>query len=56
MHYSLWIGLRHLHTKRRSGFVSRVTLVAVGGTFVGSPNDETSFPQTMLVDYVKVYQ
>jgi lipoprotein-releasing system permease protein len=35
MHYSLWIGLRHLHTKRRSGFVSRVTLVAVGGTFVG---------------------
>jgi lipoprotein-releasing system permease protein len=35
MHYSLWIGLRHLRTKRRSGFVSRVTLVAVGGTFVG---------------------
>ena len=35
MHYSLWIGLRHLGTKRRSGFVSRVTLVAVGGTFVG---------------------
>ncbi|WP_413788828.1 family 16 glycosylhydrolase [Ascidiimonas meishanensis] len=30
--------------------------LAVGGSFVGSPNDETEFPQTMLVDYVRVYQ
>lgn len=30
--------------------------LAVGGTFVGSPNSETEFPQTMLVDYVRVYQ
>ncbi|NAY92403.1 family 16 glycosylhydrolase [Muricauda sp. JGD-17] len=30
--------------------------VAVGGTFVGSPNAETEFPQTMLVDYVRVYE
>lgn len=30
--------------------------VAVGGGFVGSPNSETSFPQTMLVDYVRVYK
>jgi beta-glucanase (GH16 family) len=30
--------------------------VAVGGTFVGSPNNSTPFPQTMLVDYVRVYQ
>lgn len=30
--------------------------LAVGGSFVGSPNDETQFPQTMLVDYVRVYQ
>lgn len=29
--------------------------VAVGGTFVGPPNDSTPFPQTMLVDYVRVY-
>lgn len=29
--------------------------VAVGGTFVGSPNSETRFPQTMEVDYVRVY-
>lgn len=29
--------------------------VAVGGTFVGSPNQLTPFPQTMLVDYVRVY-
>jgi beta-glucanase (GH16 family) len=30
--------------------------MAVGGTFVGAPNTETEFPQTMIVDYVKVYQ
>lgn len=30
--------------------------VAVGGNFPGSPNSETIFPQTMLVDYVRVYE
>ncbi len=30
--------------------------VAVGGTFVGAPNAQTRFPQTMLVDWVRVYQ
>jgi len=30
--------------------------LAVGGNFVGSPNSQTVFPQTMLVDYVRVYQ
>lgn len=30
--------------------------LAVGGSFVGNPNAETEFPQTMLVDYVRVYQ
>nr|WP_297783627.1 glycoside hydrolase family 16 protein [uncultured Allomuricauda sp.] len=30
--------------------------LAVGGNFVGSPNEETEFPQTMLVDYVRVYK
>ena len=29
--------------------------VAVGGALPGSPNAETVFPQTMLVDYVRVY-
>jgi len=29
--------------------------LAVGGDFVGSPNAETVFPQTMIVDYVRVY-
>jgi beta-glucanase (GH16 family) len=29
--------------------------VAVGGNFVGPPNPSTVFPQTMLVDYVRVY-
>lgn len=30
--------------------------VAVGGNFVGPPNAATQFPQTMLVDWVRVYQ
>lgn len=30
--------------------------VAVGGNYVGSPSPQTVFPQTMLVDYVRVYQ
>lgn len=30
--------------------------VAVGGTFLGNPDASTQFPQTMLVDYVRVYQ
>ncbi len=30
--------------------------VAVGGSFVGPPNAETQFPQTMLVDYIRVYE
>jgi beta-glucanase (GH16 family) len=30
--------------------------VAVGGTFVGEPGPNTVYPQTMLVDYVRVYE
>ena len=30
--------------------------VAVGGNFVGSPDETTVFPQTMLVDYVRIYR
>lgn len=30
--------------------------VAVGGNYVGFPTDQTDFPQTMLVDWVKVYK
>jgi len=30
--------------------------LAVGGNFVGNPDSQTVFPQTMLVDYVRVYQ
>ena len=30
--------------------------MAVGGSLPGSPNAETVFPQTMLVDYVRVYK
>ncbi len=30
--------------------------VAVGGNYVGAPNSSTVFPQTMLIDYVRVYE
>jgi beta-glucanase (GH16 family) len=30
--------------------------LAVGGAYVGAPNAETVFPQTMLIDYVRVYK
>ncbi len=30
--------------------------VAVGGAFPGSPDDTTTFPQRLLVDYVRVYE
>ena len=30
--------------------------VAVGGNYVGFPSSQTPFPQTMVVDYVKVYK
>jgi beta-glucanase (GH16 family) len=30
--------------------------VAVGGSWPGNPDPSTGFPQTMLVDYVRVYQ
>ncbi|MDF1698653.1 MAG: glycoside hydrolase family 16 protein [Saprospiraceae bacterium] len=30
--------------------------VAVGGTYAGRPNDTTSFPQHMYIDWVRVYE
>jgi beta-glucanase (GH16 family) len=30
--------------------------VAVGGDYVGFPTEQTPFPQTMIIDYVRVYQ
>lgn len=30
--------------------------LAVGGNFGGNPNDDTLFPQSLYVDYVRVYQ
>ncbi|MEL6987195.1 MAG: glycoside hydrolase family 16 protein [Bacteroidota bacterium] len=30
--------------------------VAVGGNYVGFPTNQTNFPQTMLVDWVRVYE
>jgi len=33
-----------------------ILTVAVGGSFVGPPDATTTFPQTMLVDWVRVYR
>ena len=30
--------------------------MAVGGTFVGSPSNDTTFPQTLEVDYIRVFE
>ena len=30
--------------------------VAVGGEWPGYPDDTTTFPQTMKVDYVRIYE
>ena len=30
--------------------------IAVGGNFVGPPNNDTEFPQEMIIDYVRVYE
>jgi hypothetical protein len=30
--------------------------MAVGGNLPGTPNTQTVFPQTMLVDYIRVYE
>jgi beta-glucanase (GH16 family) len=30
--------------------------LAVGGNFPGAPDSETKFPQSMLIDYVRVYK
>jgi beta-glucanase (GH16 family) len=30
--------------------------LAIGGSWPGNPNETTTFPQTMLVDYVRVYR
>jgi len=30
--------------------------VAVGGSFAGSPNDNTPFPGSMYIDYVRVFK
>ncbi len=35
MHYSISIALKYLRTKRRRGFISRVTAIAIAGTLVG---------------------
>lgn len=30
--------------------------LAIGGTYVGFPSEETSFPKEMIIDYVRVYE
>ena len=47
------------YTVRISGIESGATAsanIAVGGRTAGRPDDTTVFPQTMYVDWVRVYQ
>jgi beta-glucanase (GH16 family) len=52
------------HTVKKSGISDWVfnqnffiiMNVAVGGNYVGAPNTFTTFPQTMTIDYVRVYE
>jgi len=52
-------GMKYYSAQKSSPFDKRFHLllnVAVGGNWPGSPDEFTSFPQTMTVDYVRVYQ
>jgi beta-glucanase (GH16 family) len=51
--------LKYYTADKTSPFDKRFHLllnVAVGGNWPGNPNEFTTFPQTMIVDYVRVYQ
>lgn len=52
-------GLRYFSTAHGAPFDQRFHIllnVAVGGTWPGNPDSTTVFPQTMQVDYVRVYR
>jgi beta-glucanase (GH16 family) len=52
-------GTRYFSANKGAPFDGRFHLllnVAVGGNWPGSPNEFTTFPQMMVVDYVRVYQ
>ncbi|MCX6121251.1 MAG: glycoside hydrolase family 16 protein [Ignavibacteriales bacterium] len=52
-------GNQYYSVNRSTPFDQRFHLVlnvAIGGDWPGSPNEFTTFPQTMIVDYVRVYQ
>jgi beta-glucanase (GH16 family) len=52
-------GTKYFTAVKSSPFDKRFHLllnVAVGGNWPGSPDEFTVFPQTMMVDYVRVYQ
>jgi beta-glucanase (GH16 family) len=56
---SFYVGL-HYHTRkspdhRRFHPFYLLLNVAVGGQWPGSPDASTVFPQTMMVDYIRVY-
>jgi len=51
--------MKYFDLKASAPFNQRFHLilnVAVGGNWPGSPNEFTTFPQTMVVDYIRVYQ
>ncbi len=52
-------GTKYFTAAKSSPFNKRFHLVlnvAVGGNWPGSPDEFTAFPQTMVIDYIRVYQ
>ncbi len=52
-------GAKYFTAVKSSPFDKRFHLVlnvAVGGNWPGSPDEFTTFPQTMVIDYIRVYQ
>ena len=52
-------GKQYFQTSHGTPFDKRFHIllnVAVGGNWPGSPNALTTFPQSMVVDYVRVFQ
>ena len=47
--------LRLFSERNAQGIQASVYNVAVGGDWPGSPDATSTYPQTMLVDYVRVY-
>ncbi|TVQ66446.1 MAG: glycosyl hydrolase family protein [Balneolaceae bacterium] len=51
-----WYSQRHPYPAPFDEYFHLIMNVAVGGNWPGHPDQNTEFPQTMVVDYVRVYE